>query len=94
MHSNTYTLDTYVCYVCGVEIVDHVYSVQRRRIRSVPALGTVAYEKALKDAVNPWHGGIQLGPEYAPYCSTCYKEIDTIEELLATYKIGLKNENS
>ncbi len=81
--------NTHICYVCGVEIVDHVYSVQRRIIRPVPAPGTVGYEKAPKDAVDPWHGGVQLGPEYDPHCPTCYKEIDTIEEMLYKYKINL-----
>ena len=83
MQRDIYTTDTYICYSCGVEIVDHVYSVQRRRIRPAQIPGTI------KDAVDPWHGGVQLGPEYDPYCSTCYREIDTIEEMLDTYKINL-----
>ncbi len=82
--------DTYICYACGHDIVDHVYLVQRRTVRPVPLKGSPEYKTAPKDAVHTWHGGIILGPERDPYCSSCYTELSTVQNLLDSYKDSLK----
>ena len=83
-HSSSAT--TYRCFSCGHDIEDRVYFVQRRRIRSSKELGPL---------VDNSHGGVILGPEFDPYCSTCYGEIPTIQELISNNKRELKdNENS
>ena len=79
----------YTCTDCDEVILDHVYLVQRRRIRSVPPKDSPQYATALKDAFDPSHGGVILGPEYDPYCPSCYENIPTIQELIDAHKNGL-----
>lgn len=81
--------DSYICTTCRKVILDHVYLVQRRRIRSVPSKGSPLYPTALKDALDPSHGGVILGPEQDVYCPTCYDKIPTIQELINAHKNGL-----
>ncbi len=78
--------DAYICYVCGNTIVDHVYLIQRRSVRYVPPKGSLEYDSALKDAVDPWHGGIIVSSEKDPHCSDCYSSLQTVQELLDIYK--------
>lgn len=75
-----------LCTVCREVIIDHAYSVQRRRIRSVPAKSSPQYKDAMKDAVDPSHGGVILGPEFDLYCDLCYAKLPTIQELINDYK--------
>jgi len=74
------SVTTYRCFSCGHDIEDRVYFVQRRRIRSSKELGPL---------VDNSHGGVILGPEFDPHCSTCYSEIPTIQELINAHKKGL-----
>ena len=78
MHNSSAT--TYRCFSCGHDIEDRVYFVQRRRIRSSKELGPL---------VDNSHGGVILGPEFDPYCSACYSEIPTIQELINAHKNGI-----
>ncbi len=80
MHSNSAT--TYRCFGCAKDIIDHVNMVQRRKIRPVPPNAS----PMMKDAVDPSHGGVILGPEFDPYCDICYAKIPTIQELLNAHK--------
>ena len=94
MHS-----DTYICYKCGEDIVDHVYQVQRRRIRKIPVDAPATRAEKVKlgilfDAVDPSHGGVILGPEFDDYCPTCFKNLPSIEELIKAHKTGLQERES
>lgn len=75
-----------ICSSCGEVIVNHAYSVQRRRIRVVPEKTSPLYKSALKDAVDNSHGGVILGPEFDLYCDTCFVNLPTIEELIDGHK--------
>lgn len=82
---------TYKCCECGTDIVDHVYQVQRRRIRplrEVSETGKVKHN--VSDALDGSHAGVILGPEYDLYCPTCYADIPTIQELINKNKGKLK----
>ena len=72
-----------ICSSCGEVIVDHVYSVQRRKVR--PA----SKDRTLNDAVDSSHAGVILGPEFDMYCPTCFDSLPTIEELIRDYKKNL-----
>ena len=81
---------TYLCYDCGEPIVDHVFLVQRRRVRPLKEIlsdGVVQHNP--HDAVESFHAGVQVGPELDPHCSTCYAALPTVQELIDAYKIGL-----
>jgi hypothetical protein len=79
-----------ICSSCGEVIVDHAYSVQRRKIRPVSETlpdGTKKF--SMYDAVDSSHAGIILGPEFDMYCPTCYDSLPTIEELIRDHKKSL-----
>lgn len=84
MHSNG---TTYKCCECGDDIVDHVYYVERRRIRPLKE-GKV---HNTPDLIDPSHAGVILGPEYDPYCPTCYEALPDIQELIDAYKNRINN---
>ncbi len=88
----THSSTTYRCFSCDHDIEDHVYFVQRRRIRPVKELspdGTIKHNPP--DAVDPSHAGVILGPEFDPHCSSCYKELPTIQELIDAHKKRVNN---
>ena len=72
-----------VCSSCGEVIVDHAYSVQRRRIRSVSKNN---FTPLNTDAIDPSHGGVILGPEFNLHCPACYESLPTIQELINAHK--------
>ncbi len=81
------TNDTpYICCVCKVEILDHVYRIQRRTVRAV-RYDEVGYP-IRHDAIHPWHDGIQLGP-YDVYCPKHNPKRLAVQELLDAYHEGV-----
>ncbi len=80
----------YTCYDCGktVPAHEHVYLVQRRRIRPVK------YDKQGKpgrhDSVQTWHDGVQVGPEYDAHCDGCFDKLPSIDDLLARHKANME----
>jgi hypothetical protein len=83
------TRSSVICTSCPEVIVDHIYSVQRRRIRPLTETlpdGKVRYNQP--DIIDPSHAGVILGPEYDPYCPTCFAELPTIQELINAHKNG------
>ncbi len=81
MHSSV------ICVSCEEIIVDHIYSVQRRRLRPLEETlpnGEIRYNP--EDLLDHSHAGVILGPEYDPYCPTCFAELPTIQELINAYK--------
>ena len=74
------TSSSVICSSCGEVIVDHAYSVQRRRIR--PPFK----DATLNDAFNSSHAGVILGPEFDMYCPTCFDSLPSIEELIDANK--------
>ena len=90
-NTDTDTPTLYVCFgPCGKTIPahEHVYLVQRRRIRPVK------YDKQGRpgrhDSVQTWHDGVQVGPEYDPYCDDCFDKLPSIDDLLAQHKAGME----
>ncbi len=88
---------TYRCFDCSHDIEDHVYFVQRRRIRKIPKNAPSSLSERVRlgiqfDAVDPSHAGVILGPEFDPHCSSCYKELLTIQELIDAHKNRLDKE--
>lgn len=78
---------TYVCVGCKESIIDHVYLVQRRRIR--PTKETSPSGKTIHnppDLIDTSHAGVILGPEHDPYCTTCYMELPTLQDLINAHK--------
>ena len=80
------TRSSMICSSCREVIINHAYSVQRRRVRAVPEKTSPLYKSALKDAVDSSHGGVILGPEFDLYCDTCFAALPTIQELIGDHK--------
>jgi len=81
------TSSSLICSSCGEVIVDHAYSVQRRRLRPTQEIlpsGKKQYNP--RDAIDSSHAGVILGPEFDMYCPTCYETLPTIEELIRDNK--------
>ena len=79
----------YTCCQCEQPITDHVYQVDRRRVRPL-----VEFKKGKEvfnppDALQSWHAGIIVGPENDDYCPKCFELIPGVQELLNDYKTGL-----
>ena len=90
MHNST----TYICFSCGHDIEDHVYLVQRRRIRPIPKNAPSSLTERVRlgikfDAVETFHAGVILGPERDPHCSTCFSKLPDIQELIDAHKNGI-----
>jgi len=79
------TSSSVICSECGDVIVDHAYSVQRRRIRAPFKQAT------LNDAFDSSHAGVILGPEFDMYCPTCFDDLPSIEDLIRDNKKSLDN---
>jgi hypothetical protein len=77
---------TVICSQCGEEITDHVYKVQRRRIRPPTEQKFGEPINYKPDVVNPWHAGVQVGPEFDDHCQKCYDVLPSIDELFDAYK--------
>ena len=79
------TSSSVICSSCREVIIDHAYSVQRRRIR-------VPFKDAtLNDAFDSSHAGVILGPEFDMYCPTCYSNLPTIKELINANKSSIES---
>lgn len=77
---------TVICSKCKEPIVDHCWQVQRRRIRALTEHVNGEPVNYAPDVINPWHGGIQVGPEFDDYCTRCYEELPTLDELFDDHK--------
>lgn len=86
------TASLYVCSQCEEPILDHVYQVQRRRIR--PVVSVSEGGDGQHDAIDTWHNGVQLGPEFDDYCLSCYDKLPDIQELLNDYHKSLNPRSS
>ena len=86
---------TYTCVKCLKDIVDHVYLVQRRKVRPLREVlpsgpdGKPIIKHNPSDAIETFHAGIQVGPEEDPYCPLCYAKLPTIQELINDFKSNL-----
>jgi len=68
--------------------------VQRRRVRKLPENAPSSLTERVRlgikfDAVDPSHAGVILGPEFDPHCTTCYKELPSLQELIDVHKSGI-----
>ena len=76
-----------VCVSCKEVITDHIYFVQRRSVRPLKetlSTGKVQFNPA--DLLDSSHAGIILGKESDPYCTTCYQNIPSAQELIDANK--------
>lgn len=88
MRNNTAV--NYICSICEKPISDHVYLVQRRKVRPVKEILSDGKTRINPhDAIDPSHAGVILGPERDPYCSECFAKLPTIQELIDDYKKSL-----
>lgn len=77
---------TVICSQCKRPVGDHLYQVQRRRIRALTEQVNGEPVNYAPDLANPWHAGIVVGPEYDDYCDGCFDKLPTIDELFDAYK--------
>ena len=79
------TSSSVICSSCREVIVDHAYSVQRRRIRAP------FKDSTLNDGFDSSHAGVILGPEFDMYCPTCYNSLPKIKELIRANKSRIES---
>ncbi len=77
---------TVICSQCKLPVGDHLYKVQRRRIRALTEQVSGEPINYKPDVISPWHAGVVVGPEYDDYCDTCFVKLSTIDELFDAYK--------